>query len=652
MDERVPLFERLRFLGIYANNLDEFYRVRVASHTALARLGKKTKAKYDLEPEHMIELINETVDKHQRLFGRTFFKKLVPALKDKGIEFAKEDHAFTDSQLNYIRTYFSDVIKPFLKNGMVELTDTEPFLLDNQLYLCAELSNGTDSHLVLVRVPSNDTDRFILVPDKKKEIVIFLDDVIRLCGHELFPGREVLSYWSIKMTRDAELYLEDEFEGDIVERIRKSLGKRSIGAPTRMLFDENMPDHLVERLSKSIGIGKSFLVSGGRYHNLSDLQDLPFGDRPELRYPDRPPLRVPKLKPGEYFRKLKKRDVLLNFPYESYDHILEFLDEAATDPEVVHIFITLYRVAYGSKVSEGLIKALRNGKKVTVFDEVKARFDEESNIYWGKKLQQAGAQVVFSFDRIKVHSKVLLVELRSGERFAVVSTGNFNEKTARFYADHSLMTSNTKITKDLVRLKDFLADQEKFPNFKEILVAPYGLRVSLERRIAKEIRNSLRGKKARIWLKLNSLEDVDMIERLYDASIAGVEIRLIIRGICCLIPGVKNQSENIKVISIVDRYLEHSRMYIFENGGDTRVYLSSADWMRRNLSARVEVAVPVLDRKIKQELVDQFILQWNDGVKARIINQAQSNPYRKLKNAPTKGSQERLAQRLKDRASG
>lgn len=649
MDESVPLYERLRFLGIYANNLDEFYRVRVASHTALAKLGKKTKAKYDLEPERMIQLINRTVDRHQQLFGKTFFQDLLPKLKENGIELVNETHAFNEEQMRFLDTYFSDVIKPLLRNGIVHLNDGEPFLLDNQLYLLAEMHDSVDSTLVLIRVPSSDTERFIVVPDDKRELFMFIDDLIRLCGKQLFVEGSIGQYWSIKITRDAELYLEDEFEGDIVQRIKKSLNKRSIGTPTRMLYDENMPEQLVSRLADAIGIEPSYLVPGGRYHNFNDLQKLPVGNRDELKYPEWAALRIPSLGPGDYFKKLKKRDRLLNFPYESYDHILEFIHQAANDPEVDHIFITLYRVAYGSKVSEGLISALRKGKRVTVFDEVKARFDEESNIYWGEKLRQEGAQVVFSFDRIKVHCKVLLVEKRGGERYAVISTGNFNEMTARFYADHSLMTANPKITKDLVRLKDFLADQEKFPNFKELLVAPYGLRSALERRIAKEIRNSLRGKPARIWLKLNSLEDVDMIERLYDASIAGVEVRLIIRGICCLVPGIPNQSDNIEVISIVDRYLEHSRMYIFENGGDHRVYLSSADWMRRNLSARVEVAVPVLDESIKQEVLEQFQLQWADGLKARVIDEDQTNPYRELDGSPEIGSQHLLYNRLKER---
>lgn len=647
MDKSVPLFERLRFLGIYSNNLDEFYRVRVAYHTALARLGKKTKAKYDLEPERMIRAINNEVDRQQRRFGQLFFKTLVPELEQNGIAIAREDYPFNNAQLKYLDTYFTEVVKPLLKNGKVKLDDEEPFLLDSQLYLCALVSDKDKQDLVLLRVPSNEIPRFISVPDNKKELVIFLDDLMRLFGQKLFKKGVVGGYWSIKVTRDAELYLEDEFEGDIVQRIEKSLGKRSIGLPTRMLYDESMPADLLTRMSKALGIKDSFLVPGGKYHNFNDLQDIPFEGTPDMRYEDRPALRDMELNPGSYFKKIKKTDRLLCFPYQSYDHILEFLDEAATDPDVEQIFITLYRVAYGSQISEGLIKALKNGKKVTVFDEVKARFDEESNIYWGQKLQKAGAKVVFSFDRIKVHSKVLLVQKKDGERYAIVSTGNFNEKTAMFYADHSLMTANPKITKDLVRLETFLADQEKFPHFQELLVAPHGLRVELERNIAKEIRNSLRGKKARIWLKLNSLEDVDMIERLYDASIAGVEIHLIIRGICCLIPGIEHQSKNIKVISIVDRYLEHSRIYIFENGGNQKVYLSSADWMRRNLRSRVEVAIPVLDINHKMELIEQFKLQWRDGVKARIVNKQQNNRYRRLRNVPNVGSQELLYQRIK-----
>lgn len=650
MDESVPLFERLRFLAIYANNLEEFYRVRMAHHSALARLGKKTKAKYDLEPERMIRLINDTVNQQQREFDSVFFHELIPALKERKIEFADENFRFTKRQLKYLDTYFADIVKPLLNNSIVDLSDGDAFLLDKYVYLCVALETKKEPELHLIRMPVVGKDRMINLPAHSKEVVIFFDDIVRLFITRLFKRRTVIGCWAIKISRDAELYLEDEFEGNIVEKIKKSVLKRQIGLPTRMMYDSSMPVDIVEQLSSAIGLETSFTVPGSRYQNFYDLLDIPFKKRAALEYKKWPPVRHPKLLKGKYFKSMKRRNFLLSFPYHSYDHILELLNEAAEDPSVESIFITLYRVAHGSKVSQALIRALKNGKQVTVFDEVKARFDEETNIYYGEKLKKAGAEVVFSFDRIKVHCKVLLIEKKNGSRYAALSTGNFNEKTAKLYCDHSLLTSDPIITKDLVKLKRFLAEQEKFPNFKKLLVAPNGLRSALETRIAREIRIAARGGKGRIWLKLNSLEDVDLIERLYDASNAGVEIKLIIRGICCLIPGIKGQSENIKIVSIVDRYLEHSRVYIFGNNGDPRIYISSADIMRRNLNGRVEVAVPVELPKHKKELQDQFRLQWNDGTKARRINLGQTNNYRKLFGSDHIGSQQKLYERIVNQA--
>ena len=651
MDETVPLFERLRFLGIYANNLEEFYRIRVAHHTALARLGTKTKAKYDLEPERMIRLINDTVHQQQREFDSIFFHEIIPALRERNIEFADEHYRFTKRQLKYLSTYYADVVHPLLKNAIVDVSGGEPFLLDKFVYLCVAFDTRPLAQMKLIRLPLDEHDRMINVPADGKEVIMFLEDLIRLFLDRLFKKKAVIGCWSIKISRDAELYLEEEFEGSIVDKIKKSLAKRSIGAPTRMMYDSSMPEELAQQLTYSIGLTEMFIVPGSKYQNFYDLMDIPFRKRPWLEYRKWPPVRHGKLEKGNYFRSLKRRNFLLSFPYHSYDHILELIHEAAEDPEVEHIFITLYRVAHGSKVSEGLIRALKKGKRVTVFDEVKARFDEETNIYYGEKLQKAGAEVVFSFERIKVHCKVLLIEKKNGERYAAISTGNFNEKTAKLYCDHSLLTSDPVITKDLIKLKRFLAEQEQFPRFKKLLVAPYGMRVAIERRIAKEIRIASRGGNGRIWMKLNSLEDVDMIERLYDASNAGVEVRLIVRGICCLIPGIKGQSENIKVISIVDRYLEHSRYFIFGNGGDQRIYISSGDLMRRNLDNRVEVAVPIDLPKHQKEIVDQFKLQWNDGTKARRINFGQTNNYRKLIEGEPIGSQQKLYERIVTQAA-
>jgi polyphosphate kinase len=474
--------------------------------------------------------------------------------------------------------------------------------------------------------------RFFILPSKAGTTeVIFIDDVIRTCLADVFAGHIVLGCHAIKLSRDAELYLDEEFGGNVKEKVRKSLRKRRTGVPSRFLYDNAMPRTTLRALRTLLGLGKQDIVTGGRYHNFSDLMKLPVKGYPELRDKPWPAIDHPAFTQGSNtFRTIASGDRLLHFPYHDFGAVVRWLEQAAIDPAVQHISITLYRVANGSAVCNALLKALEHGKRVTAFVEVQARFDESSNLYWGEQLEQAGAKVLYSYEHLKVHCKLCLVErMERGriKRYAYLGTGNFNESTSRLYVDSALLTARESITREVEGVFMHLRDRRHRPGNEHLMVAPLTLRTRLEQLIDKEIELALSGRPAQILLKLNSVEDRAMIRKLYDASNAGVSIRLIVRGICCLVPGVKGMSENITVISIVDRYLEHTRAYVFGNDGKTLVYLSSADWMGRNLDRRVEVAFPVLDEALKQELLELLEIQWSDRVKARLIDVRQTNPY-------------------------
>jgi polyphosphate kinase len=475
-----------------------------------------------------------------------------------------------------------------------------------------------------------------------------------LCIKELYPEYELVEAYSIKLTRDAELVLEDEFSGSLLKKIKKGLNARSSGEPTRLLYDKSMPGDFLSHLRRIFKIGRMDLLSGERYHNFADLMSFPKFEEKGILYDTITPTKIPLLdNESSMFRALSKRDYLLHFPYHPYDYVIRFLNEAAEDPQVRAIKITLYRVASHSKVVEALIKAVQNGKSVTAFMELKARFDEESNINYSKDLELAGVKVLYSFPILKVHAKMICVERKEEEkirRYVYLSTGNFHETTARLYGDSSLLTKDKYIGREVSYVFDILADTRIKREFKQLLVAPDHLRHDLHTLIDQEIKFALKKRKAYIILKLNSLQDRDIIEKLYEASREGVQIQLIIRGICCLIPGVKGQSENIKVISIVDRYLEHARIYVFGNDGDPKVYLSSADIMERNLSRRFEVGFPINNPELKEEVLDILKLQLKDNVKARIINKIQNNSMRKSVAKIRTRSQIEIAHYLKDKS--
>lgn len=640
---RVPLIERLKFLAIYSSNLDEFYRVRVASHRHLMRLKKEAWEKFDLPPKTLVKKINAKVDKQQNEMGEIFRNQLIPELAKNNI-FIVDGFNLTSEQSRFSREYFKNEILPLITPVYIEENSDPPFLENKKLYFAVRLvSPGEDQPKiknVIVNIPSEKTSRFIVLPCRRNtHPVIQLDDVMRLSLDILFPDQQVIYFYSIKLSRDAELYLEDEFSDDVVEKIKMSLDKRLTGVPSRFLYDLTMPGYFLNYLKGVFNLENEDLVPGGRSHNFNDFFTFPAPDKPELFYEKFEPLpHAGLMKYESVFEAITQRDFILHFPYHSYDAVIRFIEESSADPGVESIKITLYRVASRSGVARALIAAAKKGIAVTVFDEVQARFDEESNIYWGDELSKAGAKVTYSYEKLKVHSKLCLVTRREGntlKQYAYLSSGNFNEKTAKIYCDHGLLTADDRLTRESDRVFAYLENREVIPPFEHLLVAPFDLRKRLTALIKKEIANARAGKKASITIKVNSLEDKKMIRKLYKASNAGVKIRVIVRGICCLVPGEKSMSENIKAISIVDRFLEHARVYIFHNNGDEKIYVASADLMKRNLSRRVEVAFPIYDKAIRKELKDLIDLQLKDNVKARIINKTQGNPYKSVKRKET-----------------
>lgn len=637
-DPTVPLFERLFFCGIFSSNLDEFFRVRVASLRSLLRLGRADATKLGIDPLRLLHDIHRIVLAQQERYG-TVLRSLIEELAREGIALV-DDQTVDAVHQEFLRATFREAVAPHLAPAPLHGEGgAAPFLKNNQVYLAVELWNVDGTSLeswtpeyTLVAVPTANVPRFITLPAcAGRREVMFVDDVIRYNLGDLFPDHEVGRTYAFKLTRDAELYLEDEFEGDLLAAIRRSLGKRETGLPSRFLYDMRAPYVLVHRLHHDLELQDEDLVLGARYHNLSDYVRFPRFGRDDLSYPQWPPLPHPVLEsPEPVAEAVARRDQVVHTPYQSFRHFIRFLEEAAGDPDVDEIAMTVYRVARESAVLNALIAAAERGKKVTVFVEVQARFDEESNLDWGERLQAAGVRTLYSMPHLKVHAKVALVSRRDhGERrlFGYVGTGNFNERTASVYTDHGVFTADERITADLDQLFRFLAGEIEAPTTHHLLVAPFTLRGELERLVRNEIDAAKAGKPAGIALKLNALEDTAMIATLYEASKAGVPVDIIVRGICRLVPGVPGRSETIRVRSIIDRYLEHSRLYVFHAGGEQRMYLASADWMHRNLSSRVEVALPVYDPEVKRQLARLLDLQLADNRKARRVEADGSNPY-------------------------
>ncbi|HEX9656565.1 MAG TPA: polyphosphate kinase 1 [Bacteroidota bacterium] len=639
-DRRVPLYERIKFLAIYSSNADEFFRVRVAATRALLNLKKKTTKKLGFEPARLLKRIRKVVERQQEEFGDTFRNSIKKELKKHHVMLVRDDE-LNRAQRSWVLKYFQNTVEAHVAPVFLSPDKDPPFLRNRALYLAVRLkrkaiSPGEKSdgyQHAIVEIPSQKTSRFVTIPSSKANtFVMFLDDVVRVGLPEIFPNHTLEGAYAIKLTRDAELYIDDEYSGNLVEKVRKALSKRDSGIPARFLFDLEMPKKFLQLLTEIFALGEDDCVIGGRYHNFNDLFTFPNPLAPKLLDPPLKPLMRNGMGPrNRIMEETAKRDLLLHYPYHGYDPVIRFVREAAENPRVTSIRITLYRVARQSGILDALMLALANGKSVTAFIEVKARFDEESNLKWADELEKAGATVLYSFPGWKVHAKLCLVSLKGRNlprRYAYLSTGNFNEKTATLYADHGFFTSDRMITEEVARVFSILSRGETKLKFKYLLVAPFTMRKKFGKLIDEEIQQAQSGKKASIIAKMNSLEDPWMIAKLYKASEAGVKISLIVRGICCLLPGIKGLSSNIEVISIVDRFLEHSRIYFFHHGGKKLLYLASADWMSRNLSRRIEVAFPIKEPDLHTEIMDILQIQLNDSTKARVINKRQDNSYR------------------------
>ena len=637
MDPRVPLLERLNFLAIFSSNLDEFFRVRVASLRSLVRLKKKKLKKLGFRPSRLLREIHFIVTNQQERFASTLRSEILPALEAEGV-FLLNNRNLTGDQRTFLDRYSREKLLPILTTRLLEERAEPPFLKEGRIYLVTELWPEAEIALGpehpaygIIEVPAPPLPRFVVVPGEGHN-VLFIEDVIRLSLSGLFPSYEVGSAYAVKLSRDADLYLEDEFEGDLVAKIRKSLEKRESGVPSRFLYDLQAPYALVAFMKEHLGLEDEDLVPGGRYHNLQDFFSFPKPRR--LAHLVRGPLEpLPHPALGSapsVLDAVAERDHLLHFPYQAYDPVVRFLDEAARDPSVERIWITLYRVAEDSVVVRSLIEAARRGAEVAAFIEVKARFDEARNLKWAEEMERAGVRTFYSRPGIKVHAKIALVtrmEEVGLRQFAYLGTGNFNEVTARVYADHGLLTADPRLTADVVEVFRFLWQEIDVPDCQHLLVAPFNLREALTHRILAEASHARAGAVSGMALKMNSLEDRGIIDLLYGTSQLGVRTNLIVRGICCGKPGFPGVAENLNGRSIVDRFLEHARIFRFVNGGSPLLFLSSADLMKRNLDQRVEVAFPVYDSSAREELEHLLHLQLSDNTKARVLDPDQLNHY-------------------------
>jgi polyphosphate kinase len=641
-DPRVPLYERLKFLAIYSSNLDEFFRVRVAGIRSLMSLKKEKRKKLTFDPATLLSGIYAKVDSQQEEFGR-IFAILLEALRERGVLLLREDE-LDEQQLLFAHRYFRENVRPCIELIVLGKEEDGSFLRNRELYLVTTLRplQGTHGEVqyACVRIPVGCAPRFVSLPATDgRHAQLFLDDLIRMNLPIMFDGYDTDDAYAIKLNRDAELHLGDEFSGDIVRKIRKALQNRETGPPARFLYDPAMPDAMLKKLRRHYGLTKEDLFPGGRYHNFHDMMSFPNPIGSDVRDADLPPLRyLPFERTRSMFDALKERNHLLHFPYMRFDPVVRLLEEAARDDGVERIAITLYRIASNSAIARALIEAATRGKKVLVFMEIKARFDEEANILWSERMTQAGVHVMYSIPGLKVHAKLYhIIRREEGKvrQYAFLGTGNFNEKTAGLYADHGFFTADKEMVREVAAVFDILARKRVGYEFEHILVAQFNLRREINARIDREIRNAKEGRPSGIMLKMNSLEDPKIIRRLYRASQAGVPVRLIIRGICCLVPGISGVSENITARSIVDRYLEHARVFAFTNGGNEELWLASADMMRRNLNRRIEVAFPLHDAALAAQVRTILDLQLCDNSKARHINAAQDNPYCQPNGEPT-----------------
>jgi polyphosphate kinase len=635
-DSRNPLIERLKFLGIFSNNRDEFFRVRVATLTRMLKVSR-IHYKMEINPQEVLKEINDIVVSQEKDFIRTY-EEIVKELRNQDI-FIINETELTKEQGLLIRKYFHEQVRVFLFPLMISNLKDMSSLRDKSIYLAVTLkkSEVSGEDYALIELPTKMLSRFLILPQKgDKKYIILLDDIIRYCLSEIFSvfGYTIFSAHTVKFTRDAELDIDTDVSKSFLEIMSESLKQRKRGNPVRFVYDNSIPKDLLKTIIKRLDIGKDDPIrGGGRYHNFKDFMNFPNLGSETLENSPLVPLAHKDLpSDSSILAAIRKKDVMLHYPYQSFQYIIDLMREASIDPKVRSIKMTIYRAAKNSSVVNALINAARNGKSVTVFMELQARFNEEENINYTRQLQEEGVKVIQGIPGFKIHSKLILIRRKENNKdffYANIGTGNFNEDTARVYADESLLTANEKITGDVVKAFNQMEANYRPLKYKTMIVAPFIMRNHFLKMISGEIRNAKQGKEAWAIIKMNNLVDETIIKKLYRASNAGVKINLIIRGICVLVPGQPGLSKNIEAISIVDRFLEHSRIMVFANGGDPQYYITSADWMVRNFDHRIEVACPVYDKEIQKELMDILQIQLNDNVKARIISLGEANQYRK-----------------------
>ncbi|HGF5284144.1 TPA: polyphosphate kinase 1 [Vibrio parahaemolyticus] len=634
-DKTVPLIERIRFLGIFSNNLDEFYKVRFADVKRRILINQERGGSDN--SKRLLSKMQAKALKLNEQFDE-LYSELIREMARRRI-FLVNEHQLDEAQEKWITKYFRKEVMPHITPLLMkDEIDVLQFLKDEYAYIAVELRKEDHSQYALIEIPTDHLPRFVMVPEqkgKRRKTIILLDNIIRYCLDELFKGffdYDELAGYAMKMTRDAEYDLRNEIEYSLLEQMSAGVNQRLTAMPVRFVYEREMPQEMLDFLCSKLRISNyDNLIPGGRYHNFKDFIAFPNVGREYLENKPMPPMKCADFEGyANSFEAIKAKDILLYYPYHSFDHIGELVRQASFDPKVLSIKINIYRVAKDSRLMNSLIDAVHNGKNVTVVVELQARFDEEANIEWSKVLTEAGVHVIFGAPGLKIHSKLLMISRREGDdiiRYAHIGTGNFHEKTARIYTDFSLLTADQEITNEVRNVFGYIENPYRPVKFNHLMVSPRNSRTQIYRLIDNEIANAKAGKKAGLTIKVNNLVDKGIVTRLYAASNAGVKINMIIRGMCALVPGIEGVSENIRIISIVDRFLEHPRVVITHNDGDPQVYISSADWMTRNIDHRIEVAAPVRDPRLKQRIIDITNIHFTDTVKARLIDKEMSNSY-------------------------
>lgn len=634
-DETVPLIERLRFLGIFSNNLDEFFKVRYATVRRIVEAGKGGKNELGgIKAKELLEIITQIVIKQQSESLKVL-SNIQDRLKDENI-FIIDETKIDDKQHDFIKRYFIQKVSPALVTIILNDAVVLHNLKDTAAYLAVKMEMiDSENQFALIEIPKS-INRFVELPKQgEKSCIILIDDLLRYCLADIFSIFDYKSVTAhmIKITRDGELDFDSDLSKSFMDKISDSVKHRQVGVPVRFVYDKTIDSETLQYLMSKMGIEDSdSIIPGGRYHNRRDYMRFPSLGRNDLLYDKLEPLPIKGLSlASSIFRAIAEKDYLLYAPYHTFSYVVKFLREAALDPKVKTIKITIYRLAEISHIASSLINAAINGKNVTVSIELQARFDEQANIDYAQQMELQGINLIFGVQGLKVHSKMCVIEREEDKkikRYGFISTGNFNESTAKIYTDFTLFTSNQSILKDVNKIFNFFDTNYKIYSYKHLITSPHYTQKAIFKLIDNEIENAKKENKGFIRLKMNSISSYAMIDKLYEASRAGVKIQMIVRGICCLIPGINGMSDNIEVISVVDRYLEHTRIYIFGYEENEKVYISSADWMTRNIDNRVEVSCPIYDKNIKQEIIDTFNICWSDNVKSRILNASQDNEYR------------------------